>query len=56
MATQCGKRIPICRKRIVLHHPQTQAYCVMVWDGQELKPVNWNNAGDDYGDTEWALK
>ncbi len=56
MATQRGKRIPICLKRIVLHNPQTQAYCVMVWDGQELKLVSWNNAGDDYGDTEWALK
>ena len=51
-----GKSIPICLKRIVLHNPQTQAYCVMVWDGQELKLVSWNNAGDDYGDTEWALK
>ncbi len=28
----------------------------MVWDGQELKPVSWNNAGDDYVDTERALK
>ena len=45
-----GKSIPICLKRIVLHNPQTQAYCVMVWDGQELKLVSWNNAGDDYGD------
>lgn len=49
-------RIPICLKRIVLHNPQTQAYCVLVWDGKELKLVSWNNAGDDYGDSEWTLK
>lgn len=56
MITQRGKRVPICLKRIVLHNPQTQAYCVLVWDGKELKLVSWNNAGDDYGDSEWTLK
>lgn len=42
--------------RNVLHNPETQAYCVLVWDGKELKLVSWNNAGDDYGNSEWALK
>ena len=51
-----GQRKVICLKRIVLHNPQTQAYCVLVWDGKELKLVSWNNAGDDYGDSEWTLK
>lgn len=50
------RKVPICLKRIVLHNPQTQAYCVLVWDGKELKLVSWNNAGDDYGDSEWTLK
>ena len=51
-----GQRQVICLKRIVLHNPETQAYCVLVWDGKELKLVSWNNAGDDYGDSEWTLK
>ena len=51
-----GQRKVICLKRIVLHNPQTQAYCVLVHDGKELKLVSWNNAGDDYGDSEWTLK
>ena len=53
-----GKKVkkPICLKRIVLHNPETQTYCVMVWDGKQLKLVSWNNAGDDYGNTEWVLK
>ena len=49
-------KVPICLKRIVLHNPSTQSYCVMVWDGQALKLVSWNNAGDDYGNDEWSLK
>nr|DAJ80530.1 MAG TPA: hypothetical protein [Caudoviricetes sp.] len=27
-----------------------------LWDGKQLKLVSWNNAGDDYGNTEWVLK
>ena len=54
--TQRGKKVPICLKRIVLHNPSTQSYCVMVWDGQALKLVSWNNAGDDYGNDEWRLE
>ncbi len=50
------QREPICLKRIVLHNPVTQTYCVMVHDGKELKLVSWNNAGDDYGDSEWTLE
>lgn len=50
------KKTPICLKRIVLHNQATQSYCVMVWDGQALKLVSWNNAGDDYGNDEWSLK
>lgn len=50
------QKVPVCLKRIVLHNPETQAYCVLVWDGKELKLVSWNNAGDDYGNSEWALK
>lgn len=53
---QMSVKVPICLKRIVLHNPQTQAYCVLVWDGKELKLVSWNNAGDDYGDSEWTLQ
>jgi len=49
-------KVPICLKRIVLHNPETQAYCVLVWDGKELKLVSWNNAGDDYGNSEWVLQ
>lgn len=56
VVTQQGKRVPICLKRIVLHNPGAQAYCVLVWDGKELKLVSWNNAGDDYGNSEWALR
>ena len=53
-----GKNVktPICLRRIVLHNPRTQAYCVMVYDGKELKLVSWNNAGDDYGKEEWTLE
>ena len=53
-----GKKVkmPVCLKRIVLHNPSAQSYCVMVWDGQTLKLVSWNNAGDDYGNDEWSLK
>ena len=51
-----GKKEPICLKCIVLYNPSTQSYCVMVWDGQALKLVSWNNAGDDYGNDEWSLK
>ena len=54
--TQRGKKVPICLKRIVLHNPAAQSYCVMVWDGKELKLVSWNNAGDDYGNDEWSLR
>ena len=53
---QKNVKVPICLKRIVLHNPETQTYCVMVWDGKVLKLVSWNNAGDDYGNTEWTLK
>lgn len=49
-------KTPICLKRVVLHNPDTRTYCVMVYDGQELKLVSWNNAGDDYGDSEWTLE
>ena len=54
--TQRGKKVPICLKRIVLHNPSAQSYCVMVWDGHTLKLVSWNNAGDNYGNDEWSLK
>lgn len=54
--TQRGKKVPICLKRIVLHNPSTQSYCVMVWDGKELKLVSWHNASDDYGKNEWTLE
>ena len=56
METQRGRKVPICLKRIVLHNPQTQSYCVMVYDGKQLKLVSWNNADDAYGDDEWSLK
>ena len=54
--TQRGKKVPICLKRIVLHNPSAQSYCVMVWDGHTLKLASWNNAGDNYGNDEWSLK
>ena len=54
--TQRGRKVPICLKRIVLHNQQTQSYCVMVYDGKQLKLVSWNNADDAYGDEEWSLK
>ena len=50
------KKVPICLKRIVLHNPQKQSYCVIVYDGKQLKLVSWNNANDTYGDDEWSLK
>lgn len=49
-------KVPICLKRIVLHNSETQAYCVLVYDGKELKLVSWHNAGDDYGDQAWRLE
>ena len=49
-------KTPICLKRVVLHNPEKQTYCVMVYDGKELKLVSWNNAGDDYGNSEWTLE
>ncbi len=52
--TKRGNKEPICLKRIVLHNPSTQSYCVMVWDGKELKLVSWHNASDDYGNNEWT--
>lgn len=54
--TKRGNKEPICLKRIVLHNPSTQSYCVMVWDGKELKLVSWHNASDDYGNNEWTLE
>ena len=51
-----GKKEPVCLKRIVLHNPSTQSYCVMVLADQKLKLVSWNNAGDDYGNDEWSLE
>jgi len=56
MEKKHGSGIPICLKRIVLHNPQTQTYCVMVYDGKELRLVSWNNAGDEYGNGEWTLE
>lgn len=53
---QHGHGDAICLKRIVLHNPNTKTYCVMVWDGNALKLVSWNNANDDYGNSEWALE
>lgn len=50
------QKVPICLKRIVLHNPQTKTYCVMVWDGNALKLVSWNNADANYGNKEWTLK
>ena len=47
---------PVCLKRIVLHNPERNTYCIMVYDGKELKLVSWNNAGDDYGNNEWSLR
>ncbi|MBR2365344.1 MAG: hypothetical protein IKA79_09080 [Lentisphaeria bacterium] len=49
------QKAPTCLKRIVLHNPQKKTYCVMVYDGKELKLVSWHNANDDYGNTEWTL-
>ena len=48
-------REPSCLKRIVLHNPQKKTYCVMVYDGKELKLVSWHNANEDYGNKEWSL-
>ena len=53
---QKTKPNPICLKRIVLHNPQKQTYCVMVYDGKELRLVSWHNDGDDYGNGEWTLE
>jgi len=53
--TMRGKKTDFCLRRIVLHNPKTQTYCVMVYDGKELKLVSGNNAGDDYGNEEWTL-
>ena len=50
------KKAPICLKRIVLHNPAAKTYCVMIYDGRELKLVSWNNAGGDYGLNEWTLE
>lgn len=50
------QKIPFCLKRIVLHNPSTQSYCVTVWDGQTLKLVSWNRGGDNYGNNEWRLE
>ena len=56
MESNRGKKEPVCLKRIVLHNPSTQSYCVMVLADQKLKLVSWNNAGDDYGNDEWSLE
>ncbi len=53
---QHTKKEAICLKRIVLHNPAAKTYCVMVYDGRELKLVSWNNAGGDYGREEWTLE
>ena len=59
METKHGYRTPCCFKRIVLYKPgiksQEGTYCVMVYDGKELKLVSWHNANDDYGNKEWSL-
>ena len=51
-----AKKTTICLKRIVLHNPAAKTYCVMIYDGRELKLVSWNNAGEDYGLDEWTLE
>ncbi|MBO5688475.1 MAG: hypothetical protein J6S73_01000 [Lentisphaeria bacterium] len=50
-----GKKTPSCLKHIVLHNPQMKTYCVMAYDGKELKLVSWHNANEDYGNAEWSL-
>ncbi len=49
-------KVPICLKRIVLHNPQTNQYCVMVLDDNTLKLVSWHDGPPTYGDNEWSLK
>ena len=53
-----GRKVknPMCLKRIVLHNPAAKTYCVMIYDGRELKLVSGNNAGGDYGREEWTLE
>ena len=33
-----------------------KTYCVMVYNGKNLRLVSWHNAGDDYGNRKWPLK
>ena len=52
-----GNRETITLKRIILHNPETQIYCVMVYSKtkQELNLVSWHNAPEEYGREKWAL-
>ena len=47
-----------CLKRIIIHNPEKQAYCVIVFDTGKsvLKLVSWHNAKDMYGTEKWSLK
>ena len=47
---------PKCRKRLVLHNPETGTYCVMLYNGENLRLVSWHNAKDNYGNRKWPLK
>ena len=51
-----GKKQRECLKRIVLHNPTTESYCVLVTDNQELRLVSWHTADDAYGNNEWSVK
>ena len=31
-------------------------YCVMLYNGDNLRLVSWHNAGDAYGTEKWPLK
>ena len=45
-----------CLKRIILHNPSEQVYCIMVYHENSLRLVSWHESDENYGTSKWSLK
>jgi len=44
------------RQLIVVHNPESKAYCVMqlAKDGKTAELVSWHRSGENYGNSQWS--
>ena len=35
---------------------KSETWCVMVYNGENLRLVSWHNVKEDYGNRKWPLK